>query len=401
MAYLLDLPNELLYKICSFISGEELKTFCASNRQIYNISKPIMATHRALWAKFEVLVDTPNTSVWFWHNLTTSLLSGSPGAPYIREIRTEHFEQHDVFNGDQSNDAMFRDWDIASDSEILKPLQKMGGLSRRLRPAFANDPPSFKILDEVVRNNLGLSDIERRKWGAGIRRGEISGILYPLLPNLRTLKIEASSSVSQDFIGNAMKDAALAHHLKRPCEAFGKLTSVDLTSNRQEFDMDFLATIMALPSMRKIAASKVAAGRFTRKYELPASNVTEIAFLSQDTSPDSFVDLLQGGPPLSSIHIGSWGFPQFFDEGMFGEVLLANAQDSFANAAAIERYRPWLKRWYQAFRTSRSWKVLRSAMSRYVVDRLWISFRLHCDGSLFMLCDTTPTFRSIFSSYWD
>lgn len=112
MALVLDLSNEPLYQISIFTYPEDVKAFSATNHRIYNVSKPILDKHCLLWAKFELIEDGPRTAFWFWHNLTRSLLCGSQGAPYLRNIKTGFLDK--IGRQTAPDDMQVKEWDLAT-----------------------------------------------------------------------------------------------------------------------------------------------------------------------------------------------------------------------------------------------------------------------------------------------
>lgn len=83
--------------------------------------------------------------------------------------------------------------------------------------------------------------------------------------------------------------------MHRPCTSFAKLFSVNFMrqkdhesafcpSIRGEYSLEFLATFMALPRIKRITASVVQAKSFVRSSSVPVSHVTDIYFDQQDIS---------------------------------------------------------------------------------------------------------------------
>ena len=310
--------DELLYLICIFVECEDLKALSASNRRIYTIASPILQNHRVYWAKFQNLEDRPNPSHWYWHKIAVSLLTNSLGAPYVRHIKTglidgrEHYSSRQYLNIREP----MKDWDIASESERMIPLEIPGqqfdrfGARVRKTPfvlastAITND--DMAVLTDHSKSCDWLSDDEKMELVKGLRSGYqafIRAILLPLLPNLKTLKIEWSSSNIQRHLGAAVRHAAITHSLNSRCNSFSKLVSVDFTTDAQtlesifsstgnQYSLDFLSYFMSLPKLRKILAQLVVAQSFTRTESLRPPTVTDISFFDQDISPSAFRDLL-------------------------------------------------------------------------------------------------------------
>jgi len=364
--------NEVLFLICTFVDCEDLKAFAATSRHIYNVSLPILNQHRARWAKYQSFSESLNDSPYFWHNLTAGLLTTSPAAPYIRRIVMDHPEARDRRAASQIH-RFRRDWNAATESEELVTFRSFAGIRRGNR---TTRPPEsvFDVLRDHVKSTWNLYserngidiDLERSNILLGIRSREpqpfIRAILLPLLPNLRTLKLNSSCSIFQSSLRTAVQDAAIAHSKKLRCHSFAKLYSVDFASEEYKsttyasgtgghYDLDFLYSFMALPNLRKISAGSMEASDFVRHESLPPSNVTDIAFYNIDMSTSVFKALLKGGSPLRSVKLSIKAFPKHFDDGEFVNLLCECSQHSLEHIELLRENDVYLESSYLGSRT--------------------------------------------------
>ncbi|KAF4627234.1 hypothetical protein G7Y89_g10926 [Cudoniella acicularis] len=366
MAPLLTLSNELLYTICQLTDCEDLLSLAATNHRLHLISKPIKEYHTTQWAKFQSLNDSPPTDPWFWHHLTLSLLSNPLSASYIRSIHTTS-TIHKSLETPSSN-FLVKTWDTATHKQKLLPNRMVlvplaagqRKISRLASPSPSRNHVSyenfafFSPFEEAIKSFPWLSPHQAHALKADLRKSapqpSIHALLLPLLPNLRTLKIDSSSSSAQHYLELAVQHAALAHSLSIPCSAFANLRTLDVTSevftsspnNRESlncdasvgtveggpYSLDFLAAFMALPSLRTLSASRITAQTFTRSPLLPPSNVTHLSLYDQDISSSAFASLLSDGAPLISVKLDVRAYAEFFDDGMVVDILLSNSRGS-------------------------------------------------------------------------
>lgn len=198
---LIDISNELLHYICTFVDCEDLKTFNLTCRRAHLVALPLLVTHRAQWSKFEALSDDFRTVQWFWYKLPVGLLTTSRGAPYIR-----HITYGRCFHGPAPfhSPASLRDWDIILESEKTIPPEtpKTLPLRRRAAPKRMSDE-HLETLIVAARSIEWIKENEAHSLRTKLRSLEqpyILALLLPLLPNLRTLTIEASSSNPQSYL---------------------------------------------------------------------------------------------------------------------------------------------------------------------------------------------------------
>ena len=363
------LSNELLYKICKFADCEDLKAFSATNRRLYSVAKPIVDKYRKLWAKLEHIGDGPDTAPWFWSHVARGVLSGDPpGTAFIRHVVISHDNHMSSGGSPQWGTGLTEDWDFVTNSVKQIPVASLEGerglqRSSRSKPL---PPPGLAagtndILMHAVESCHWLSETQRHDLRAGIREGDrdcILSLLLPQLPNLRTLRLDASATygirTSYDLLGVAARESAIGHAMNvLSCRPFGRLTCADFSEQPNPnysptvaqtslliYTLDYLAAFMGLPQMIKIAANSIKACAFTRAALLPPPKVTDITFLDSDIGPQAFENLIAGGAPLVALRIHLQNTSQYFDDALFSKVLLENARNSL-EILEIRRVSNW------------------------------------------------------------
>jgi hypothetical protein len=337
MTKLLDLANEILYQICLFADPEDLISLSLTNHHFQDMASPILSSHRQLRKRYDFSTWDKlraRTSSWIWHNLAVGLLTISPSAPLIRHVHmVENEAQYSRWG------IPYRDWDMESDSP------------KRLD---VNEPPLFKSAQfDPLRIAMECSpwktvklhqtEISHHWNGKQYQRFHIKPFLLTLLPNLTSLKIgEPDRSV--DVLEQFMKEAIDTYTISGTCRAFERLMFVDLScsedprhmrrNQQPRFSLRFLQVVMALPSIKKLAARNTVGRNHLKDMDLPPSKIAQLKLIRQDISAFSFSELLKGGASLEDVHLTtryyeeSWAFYTFFDEVQFGKILLTNAKFS-------------------------------------------------------------------------
>jgi hypothetical protein len=236
-------------------------------------------------------------------------------------------------NPNEYGTKRLNDWDIPSDS--LRTLDVVGVRGSISVP--------FEPLKNAVNSSPWINETDRDVLIGGLISGYlpyIRPILLPLLPNLRTLKLEVSYGQSEIFLQHAMRKAIDMYSISGTCGAFEKLVAVDLVMEcppltslhvdprRTGYAFKFLALIMALPSIRKVTTSGISELAFERETGSPMSRVTHIKLLNQDIMAAAFQNLIEGGVALEDVHLTVRSNAICFQEEDFGKVLLANAKFS-------------------------------------------------------------------------
>ena len=321
MATFMDLPTELLMHICIYVDPEEIFSFSAINQRIHEVSKPIVAKHKALRAKFSSIKDDPYMAFWFWHNLCRSFLTGSPGNAYVRHIDTgmlEQRKQNDAWQPQNEPSAFIKDWDPENDCEKLIPFVTLGNTFQERENPFLKTNKSLSYWEPfrvAIETEPETALRDRARDMKLLRNGDesmIRSLLLPLLPNLRTLRIRTFDSqpaadglyINPSRLEKVVWRAAVAHTAPNGSHgprSFGRLTSVELMQNDDNWpcSFTFLRCLAALPSMRKLSANGLLdCCYFLRHRKLPPSNVIDLTLLEHQLCPIILASFLAGGAPL-------------------------------------------------------------------------------------------------------
>lgn len=252
MANIQRLPDELLSQILFFIPPEALQGFAFTSPRFYKASYVRLQEHKELRARYQIvqLKELPE-----YHKFLSIVLLTDAGF-YVEEVH------------------------------MLKMLagywQKEGD--------YKISESDLDLFDSAMKNLPYIDPREVDKWMSELWGGNedpVMAILLPLLPNLHTLTLKASSRGDEmDFLSNLVRHVALAKVSEKPesISAFQKLLKVKFDADNEEgfgFNLETIARFLALPSVRRVEAEYVTAfdtsfmtcKDFIREEDLPLSKI--------------------------------------------------------------------------------------------------------------------------------
>ncbi|MCJ1473194.1 hypothetical protein MMC13_001845 [Lambiella insularis] len=270
MKHFNDLPDELLLRILSFVPPADLENIAFATRCLYRASHERLQEHKRLRAEYRIVELETQPE---YQQLLSKVLLTDVGF-YIEEVHM-----------------------------------------RSMQGGYGWEDPDFEVPDNelnlyrsVMLTSPYIDPDDIAYWIDELTSGDedpVMAALLPLLPNLHTLTLAASSQGGEmPFLAKVVRRVALAAALGRlgTSPSFKKLRKILFTAHERQhgFDLETIARFLALPGVRTVEADCVSAfdsgldncKAFRRDEDLLLSNVDSCTFTYSNISLSSFRSLM-------------------------------------------------------------------------------------------------------------
>ena len=295
MTTILDLPNEILYRIFTFVSARDIPAFALTNKTVHRLSDEAIKYFHDVRNQHSVLT------------LGEYRDADSIGIGSCRVTGDAYFVLEDLFNG--SDVAFFtkkvRIGERDEDGEDEDGLADAGDVTiKRRRKVVRKHISRIKgivegfgsISEEIQETILG-------RFEDAINQADAITILLLLLPKLEGIDFqEGTYQSSTQRLRSVVETFAAANRDPRSSEhgkALNKLRQIFIKREDTEMgeDMSFYGPFALLPSMRSLQGNRIDGESFHWPESLqshPSSLVTEIDLKWSAISPSAFGTLLDG-----------------------------------------------------------------------------------------------------------
>ena len=334
MTSILDLPNEILYRIFTFVSTQDIPSFALTNKAIHVLSGDAVKRFHDVRNRYAVLtlgdyVDAENYSLGI----------GGNGAEDAYLILEDIFTDSDVALFTKKVRIGQREEDIEDEEDDVDDGEN--GLIDSRRKVVRTHLSCIKdLLDSSRLVPEDVKETVLARFEDAVNQADAITILLLLLPNVESIVLQDGSCASFRLRSVVETVAAANRNPQSPDhgKSLNKLHEIFIEHEDTEMgeDVNLYGPFALLPSMRSLQGNQIDGLEFCWPDSVQShisSLVTDINIELSAVSSDAFGTLLDGIAALKHFryhHVGAMTGDSYYDVSGIVEALRRNATHSLS-----------------------------------------------------------------------